>query len=429
MEKIRVGLIGLGTVGKGTADLLHTNRDIIQMRTDACISLEKILVQDIDKQRTLPEGFQGVILHDEEAFFSPMSLDIVVEAMGGTTRAFDYIVRALESGIHVVTANKDLMAEKGCYLMDLAKEKGLSLRFEASVCAGIPVISMIRESFAGNRIKSILGILNGTTNYILSKMEDEGVSFEAALREAQEKGYAESDPSSDVEGHDSARKIAILAGIAFNASLSLSDVHVEGITGITREDMEYAKELGYRIRLLGMCKETGGHIKAQVNPVLIPVSHPLASIKGAYNGIYIEADAIGKSMIYGKGAGSLPTASAIVGDIITIARNLGRSDGIGCTCIRPLPVRDILSTHTSFYTRMCVDDQPGVLAKIAHIFGKNHVSIYSVVQKKAIDGVANLIIITHKVSERNMKRSMEMINGLDEVEKVAGIIRVEEENG
>jgi homoserine dehydrogenase len=347
--------------------------------------------------------------------------------MGGIEPARRYVLEALSRGKSVVTANKDLLAVHGQELLTTASQNKADLFFEASVAGGIPIIKILKESLAGNRIQEVIGIVNGTTNYILSKMTNEGSDFGAVLREAQEKGYAEADPTSDIEGFDAARKIAILASLAFNSRVTLDDVYVEGITRITPEDIRYARELGYVVKLLGIARETGEGIEVRVHPALVPAKHPLAAVSDAFNAVFVRGDAVGETMFYGRGAGELPTASAVVGDIIAAARNrrFNIAGLIGCTCFETKPVRPITAIQTCYYLRLRVTDRPGVLAGIAAAFGNNNVSLAAVTQKTT-GVIAELVLVTHRVQEANLRAAVEELKRLPTVETVANIIRVEE---
>jgi len=425
VKTINIGIIGLGTVGSGVINLLDKNKEIIQMRTNSIINIKTIMVYDRNKSRNIPKIYLDRIISDEKKLFK--DIDILIEVMGTIEKAKYFIEKALNNGIHVVTANKDLIALHGNELLNLAEKNKVNLLFEASVCGGIPIINMIKNSYQGNKITSILGILNGTTNYILTLMEEENVSFKKALQQAKDLGYAESNPKNDIEGYDSARKIAILASMAFNGQISLNDIYVEGITNIDIQDILYAKDLGYKVKLLGMAKEKDGFIKVQVNPVFIPLSHPLANISDVYNGVYLEGDFFGPSMVYGLGAGAKPTASSIVGDLISIIKSINSHSFTGDTYFRKLAIKDVLKTHSNFYIRMSVEDKPGSLASISSILGNHDVSIYSVVQKKSIGNYAELVLITHKVLEASIYDSIIVLNSMNVVKTINSIIRVEDE--
>ena len=345
-------------------------------------------------------------------------IDIVVELMGGIEPAFTYIRSALEAGKSVVTANKDLIADKGGELLQIAEENHVELRFEAAVAGGIPIISPLKNSLAANEIRRIMGIVNGTTNYILTKMTTEGMDYEDALAEATALGYAEADPTADVEGYDAARKIAILATIAFHSRVTFRDVYTEGITRITSKDISYAKTLGRVIKLIALACNTPEGIEVKVHPMLIPEDHPLASVSGSYNAVYVDGDAVGEVMFYGKGAGEMPTAS--------VARRIaGHTQGATRDNVyRSIPVKRAENTRSCYFIRMEVEDRPGVLATIASIFGNNSVSIEQVIQKNKIDNNAELVIITSNVKERHIKDALLILESSSVVHRVATMIRV-----
>ncbi len=425
---VYIGLLGCGTVGGGVWKVIDKNRDIIHKRTGIEISVKRVLEKDFDKARAVGVPEQIItnnfddILHDQE-------IDVVVEVIGGTTIAGEFIRQALKAGKSVVTANKDLLAQDGQELFKLAEQNGVDLLFEASVGGGIPIIRPLKESLAANRVETIYGIVNGTTNYMLTKMSEEGSSYADVLAEAQQKGYAEADPASDVEGYDSARKLAILASIAFNTRVSFKNVFVEGITRITARDIMYARELNYAVKLLAIGKEENGQIEVRVHPTMIPLNHPLASVKDVFNAIFVRGDAVGDLMFYGRGAGELPTASAVVGDIIDAARNLikGIRGRISCTCYDNKSIKNIGEIKTKYYVRMKVIDRPGVLAAIASVFGNQEVSLASVIQKRNIGHIAEIVWVTHDVLEKNIQDALKIIEGLSIVEEISNVIRVEGE--
>jgi len=373
----------------------------------------------IDEKMVTPDFSK--IVDDEE-------VNIVVELIGGIEPAFSFIIEAMQKGKHVVTANKDLIAVKGEELFKTARENNVDFYFEASVAGGIPIIYPLKQSLAGNKIKEVIGILNGTTNYILTKMTKEGRNFNEVLTEAQELGYAEADPSSDVCGLDAARKIAILSSIAFNSRVTLDDVYVEGITSITSADIQYASELGYVIKLLAIAKEDEeGQIQARVHPAFLPRNHPLANVNDVFNAVFVEGDAVGEIMHYGRGAGQMPTGSAVVGDLVKVGRNIIQNINarIGCTCYDNKPVLDINQLCVEFYIRMTVIDRPGALAGIAGVFGNNNVSIATVLQKTSRKGMAELILITHKVMEQNLRDALMVLDGMSIVGEINNVIRLE----
>ena len=423
---INVALLGCGTVGSGVYKLLQQNADIIKMRTGTEIKIKKILEKDV--QKCLDLGIsEDMLAEDYAAIIQDEEIDVVVELIGGLDPAYNYIYQALENGKHVVTANKDLIAEKGKDLFDLAAARGLDLHFEASVAGGIPIIQPLKQSLAGNRIQEVIGILNGTTNYILTKMTLEGRAFDEVLAEAQELGYAEADPAADIYGLDAARKIAILSSIAFNSRVTLEDVYVEGITTIEPMDIKFAEELGFVIKLLAVAKEEEGQIQIRVHPAFIPANHPLAAVTDAFNAVFVRGDAVGDIMHYGRGAGQMPTASSVVGDIIDIARNIthGCTGRIICTCYEEKPVIKINDLSAQFYIRMNVKDRPGVLAGIAGVFGSNDVSLATVLQKTSGKDMAVLILITHKVKEQDLRDSLTVLNGMSIVGEINNVIRLE----
>lgn len=428
MDHVRVGLVGLGTVGTGVYKMLQENKDIITKKVGKEIRIEKILVRNRDKERD-PEIPSGLITFDPGDILENDDIDIVIEVMGSVDLAMDYIKRALSSKKQVITANKDLIALHEEELSELAHMNGRDLYFEASVAGGIPIIGTLKEDLAGNKIRKIMGIINGTTNYILTRMTKEGKSYEDVLKDAVALGYAESDPTADVEGLDAARKIAILGTIAFDTKITFNDVYVEGITKITKDDIKYADELGYVVKLLGIGMNVDDKAEARVHPVFIPKDHPLAAVNDVFNAIFVEGNAVGETMFYGRGAGELPTASAVIGDLMKATRDF-INDTMGSSyrkIVKRKEIKDISEVDTAFYTRMKVKDIPGVFAKIATVFGDHGVSIALVRQQYRDDsGVAEIVLVTHKVQEKNVRDSLAAIEKLDVVEKVTSVIRVEE---
>lgn len=424
---IKVGLLGCGTVGSGVVTLLGQNANTIAKRTGDEIVLKRILERNPEKCLQLGVD-ASMITGDINDIVNDKDIDIVVELIGGIEPAFSFIIQAMKNGKHVVTANKDLIAVKGAELFATARENNVDFYFEAAVAGGIPIIYPLKQSLAGNEIKEVIGILNGTTNYILTKMTSEGQDFDSVLAEAQELGYAEADPTSDVCGLDAARKIAILASIAFNSRVTLDDVYVEGITSITPQDIKYAADLGYVIKLLAITKQDeAGQIQARVHPAFLPVNHPLAGVNDVFNAVFVQGDAVGEIMHYGRGAGMMPTGSAVVGDIIEISRNIlhNISIRVGCTCYENKKILDINELSSKFYIRMTVIDRPGVLAGIAGVFGNNNVSIASVLQQTTESDMAELILITHKVQEKDLKDSLTVLKGMSIVGKIDNVIRLE----
>ncbi|NMC27090.1 MAG: homoserine dehydrogenase [Syntrophomonadaceae bacterium] len=423
---INIGLLGCGTVGGGVIKLLAKNQSTITTKTGSVITVKKVMEKDKDK--CLQLGLDENIVTDKfEDILDDDTIDIVVELIGGLEPAYTFITAAMEKGKHVVTANKDLIAVKGKELFATALANNVDFYFEASVAGGIPIIYPLKQSLAANQIEEIIGILNGTTNYILTQMSQEGRDYSEVLREAQEMGYAESDPSADVGGLDAARKLAILSSIAFNSRVTLDDVYVEGITAITPRDIQYARELGYVIKLLAIAKEIDGQIQARVHPAFIPFNHPLAYVNGVFNAVFLRGDAVGEVMHYGRGAGEMPTASAVVGDIIEVARNMAFNTNtrIGCTCYEDKEILPITELCAQYYVRMTVTDRPGVLAGIAGVFGNHEVSIDTVIQKGSRDGKAELILITHLVKEKSLQESLAVLRGMDIVSDINNVVRLE----
>jgi len=423
---INIGLFGYGVVGTGVGRLFQTNRSVIEQRANAMIRLKSVVIKNLNKKREYLDT-STIITTDPAAILDDPEIDIVTEMIGGIEPAKEYILRAIEAGKSVVTANKELMANYGKVILEAAGARGVDIFFEASVGGGIPIIRALKESLTANNVKRIFGIVNGTTNYILTKMKNEGISLEASLAEAQRLGYAELDPSMDINGLDASAKLAILASIAFNVRVVHKNVYAEGIRGISELDIEYARDLGYTIKLLAIGEKSDSGIAVRVHPALIPSDHVLASVSDAYNAILVIGDASGDIMFYGKGAGSLPTASAVIADIIDVVRNImiGRSGKIGCTCFNIESIVPIEEVSSKFYIVLDVVDRTGVLAQIADVFGKNDVSIESVIQKQRSDRT-DLVFVTHSTPHKNLYASMEDLKKLNIVKKIMNFIRVEE---
>ena len=391
----------------------------------ARVELKKILVRNVEKAAAKVDDPSIITTSFEEIANDP-EIEIVVEVMGGKQPAMNYILACLDAGKNVVTANKDLVASEGKKILATAKRNGKDFLYEASVAGGIPIIRPVKQCLAANHITELMGIFNGTTNFILTKMSQEGMEFGDALRLAQDMGYAEADPTADVEGYDAGRKIAIMASIAFNSRVTFADVYTEGITKISADDIKYAKEFGYVIKLLGVAKNTEDGIEVKVHPMLIPNNHPLANVNDAFNAVFVHGKAMDDAMFMGRGAGQMPTASAVVGDIIDVCRNIVHDScgRIGCCCYKNLEVKDITDTKSKFFLRLEVADKQGVLANIASVLGNSGVSIAQVVQKSGKDGVAELVIITAEVLEKNFNDAMAVFKGLSAVKNIAGVIRV-----
>ena len=423
MNKIKIGLLGLGTVGTGVYKLIRMRSDIMEKTIGAKLEIKKILVHNKNKKR---EGVDENLLTDNwKEIVEDEEIQIIVEVIGGIEPARTMILEALRAGKNVVSANKDLIAEQGRELLDTAVEYGKDLLFEAAVAGGIPIIRPLKQCLAANEISDILGIVNGPTNYILTKMFEEGMEFEDALRQAQELGYAEADPTADVEGLDAGRKAAIMASIGFHSRVVFSDVYTEGITKITAADIAYAKEFDSVIKLLAVARNTEDGIEAGVYPMMLPKDHPLSSVRESFNAVFIHGDAVDDAMFYGRGAGEMPTASAVVGDIIDVARDLAYdcTGRISCTCYRQIPVKDFGEVENEFFLRMQVKNQPGVLAKIAQVFGEHMVSIARVVQKNAVADSAELVVVTDRVKEKHMKEALEKLGKMESIYEVSSVIR------
>ena len=422
-KKIKVALLGVGTVGTGVYKLIQRRADVMIRTIGAEMEVSKILVHNLNKQR---EGIDASLLTDNwQEIINDPEIQIVVEVMGGIEPARTMILEALHAGKHVVTANKDLLAAHGKELLDAAEEKHCDLLFEAAVAGGIPIIRPLKQCLAGNEIDEVIGIVNGTTNYILTKMFEENMSFEEALAKATELGYAEADPTADVEGLDAGRKVAIMASIAFHSRVVFDDVYTEGITKITADDIAYAKEFDSVIKLLGVAHNTEGGIEVGVYPMLLNKEHPLASVRDSFNAVFVHGDAVDDAMFYGRGAGELPTASAVMGDIIDVARNIeyGCNGRISCTCYRETPIKKFDEVENKFFLRMQVKNQPGVLASIATVFGSHGVSIARVVQKHIKGDQAELVIVTDKVREDYLKNALEQLRDIENIFEISSVIR------
>lgn len=425
MENVQIALLGLGTVGTGVYKVLKAQKEEISHKVGTEIQLKKILVRNTKKAAEKLDDL-SVLTTEWKSILEDPEISVVVEVMGGIEPARSYILDALHAGKSVVTANKDLLASHGKELMDAAAEAKVDLLFEASVAGGIPIIRPLKECLAGNQISEVMGIVNGTTNFILTKMAEEGMEFQEALALATELGYAEADPTADIEGLDAARKMAILASIAFHSRVTFDDVYTEGITKITATDIRYAKEMGCDIKLLGMAKNTPEGIETRVQPMLIPSTHPLASVRDSFNAVFVHGDAVDDTMFYGRGAGELPTASAVVGDILDAVRNMvfhcrGR---IGCTCYKEIPMKKMENVSSAYFLRMQVENRSGVLANIAGVFGNNNVSISQIIQKSKKKNRAEIVVITDEVKEKNFQDSLAVISGMSAVGEISSMIRV-----
>ena len=422
-HKIKIGLLGLGTVGSGVYKLIEKQKEEFCKKAGADVEIVKILVHNMEKKREgvdpslLTDNWRDIIDNDE--------IQLVIEVMGGIEPARTMILDALNAGKNVVSANKDLIAEHGKELLDAAEEHGVDFLFEAAVAGGIPIIRPLKQCLAANEIDEVIGIMNGTTNYILTKMFEDNMDFDEALAKATELGYAEADPTADVEGLDAGRKVAILASIAFHSRVVFDDVYTEGITKISAKDVAYAKEFGSVIKLLGVAHNREDGIEVAVYPMMLPKNHPLASVRDSFNAVFVHGDALDDAMFYGRGAGELPTASAVMGDVIDIIRDIQFSctGRISCTCYKNTPVKSSDDVKNKFFVRMQVTNKPGVLARIASMFGEHKVSISKVIQKVITDGVAELVIVTEAVKEYHMQDALMHLREMDTTQEISSVIR------
>jgi len=435
MKEIKVGLIGFGTVGAGVVKILQKNYRLIEKRMGAKIILKRIADIDLKTDRGVKLK-PGVLTRRAQDVIEDPEIDIVMELIGGIEPAKTYILNAIRNNKHIVTANKALLALHGDEIFREAHRFGVDVNFEASVGGGIPLIRSIKEGLVANRILSIFGILNGTSNYILSKMTDEGRNFKEVLKEAQEKGYAEADPTFDIEGIDAAHKLAILIRLAFGTPLRFEEIFIGGISEITPLDIQFGLEFGYRIKLLAIAKIDQGKIEARVHPTLIPEGHLLSTVEGVFNAIYIKGDAIGPTLFYGQGAGQMPTGSAVISDLVELGRNLliqatGRRVPLLAyqeSAIENISLKKMEDVVMPFYMRFSALDRPGVLSKISGILGKNGISIASVIQKgRKIKGAVPIVMMTHEAKEKNVHRALKEIDQLGVILGKTIFIRVENE--
>ncbi|MBU1075962.1 MAG: homoserine dehydrogenase [Spirochaetes bacterium] len=429
MKKINVGLIGFGTIGTGVVKLLKKNRNEIMRKTGINVQLKKIADLDVTSDRGIHLE-KGILTRNVNQIIKDPEIDLVVELIGGVTKARELIIKALYNGKHVVTANKALLSLHSRELFKIADKNNRMIGFEASVCGGIPIIKVIRESLVANKIKKIMGIVNGTTNFILSQMEEKDLDFNKALQLAQKKGFAEANPDLDISGEDAAHKLQILASYAFSTDIPLKKIYFEGIEKIDIQDIRYIQELGYKIKLLAIVKmDKHNRIECRVHPTIIPKDYLLASVKDEYNAVFIEGDASGGQIFYGKGAGSLPTASAVVGDIIDIAKSCEESRGASYSEIFDLHSKIVIKKFADFscryYLRFHTKDQPGVLAQIGKILGNHRISLTSVIQKETGQKVVPIVMLTHLAKEDDIQRAIRSIRKLKIVKNPVKIIRIE----
>lgn len=423
-ETVKAALLGAGTVGSGVYALAGMLAGEMAQKTGGSLEIKKVLVRDTAKER---DGIPREVLTDcWEEIIKDSEIQIIIEVMGGIEPARTYITEAILSGKQVVSANKDLLAEYGQELLRLAEEHGVDLQFEAAVAGAIPIIRPLKQNMTAGLLTEIMGIVNGTTNFILTKMTEEGMDYAGALKMATELGYAEADPASDVEGYDAGRKMVILGSLAYSSDVAFSDVYIEGITQITADDVYYAKEFGYVIKLVGIARLSGERLEVKVHPMLIPKKHPLASVRDSFNAVFVHGDANGDAMFMGRGAGKMPTASAVMGDVTTVLRNLlhdncGWNGGIA---YKKLPVMPIEETESCFFLRLLVSEKPGSLGNIASVLGNNGVSIDQVVAKHTIHGANELVIITGSVLERNFNTALETLRNMSDIKGICAKIRV-----
>ena len=438
---INVGIIGFGTVGTGTVRILLENKDVLKERLGFEINLRKIAVRDIVRDRGIKVP-EGVLTTDVDAVLNDPHIDIVVEVIGGIRPAKDFILKAINNGKHVVTANKALLATDGNEIFTAAQEAGIEIGFEASVAGGIPIIKVIREGLVANRIRAVYGIINGTSNYILTKMTDENVEFSVALKEAQDLGYAEADPTLDIEGIDSAHKLAILAYLSYGIPIPYKNIYTEGISKISSQDIDFASELGYKVKLLAIAKATppsppyqggengGVEVELRVHPTMIPKDYLISKVDGPFNAVYVEGDATGSTLYYGRGAGAMPTGSAVVSDIVDIARDIKKNATgripVMVKTIRDVRIKKIDDVISMYYFRFSALDKPGVLSKISGILGNYNISIASMIQKgRRVGEAVPLVVLTHEAKEKDVRQAIEEIDHLPVVMDKTVFIRVE----
>src|SRR6058998_1794384 len=437
IDDVRIGLLGLGTVGAGVVKILASQRAMLQERAGCRLTLAAIADTDLVRPREGLELSALPMVGDAAKVLGDPAVHVVIELVGGLEPARTFILKALAAGKHVVTANKALLAHHGAELYEAARQRGVTLAFEAAVAGGVPLIRAVKEGLAANRVLALAGIVNGTCNYILSKMTDEGLDFSLVLKEAQTHGYAEADPTLDIEGMDSAHKLQILVALAFRTFVDLKHIHTEGISRVTAQDIDYARELGYRIKLLAIAKATGPAgassvgVEVRVHPTMIPAASPLAAVSGVFNGIFLTGDAVGDLMFYGRGAGQMPTASAVLSDVVEIARRIAHGipalplelPSVGPTA---LPLTPMEAIRCCYYLRVTAQDRPGVLSRVAGILGDNDISIANVIQKgRGTREAVPVVLLTHEARERDMRRALAAIDRLPDIPAATTMLRVE----
>jgi homoserine dehydrogenase len=435
MEQIGIGLLGVGTVGGGVLKIYGQHRTDLEARAGCGLRIVAAVARDVTTPRAGLALADWPLTSDPDRVLTDPAVSLVIEVIGGLEPARTYVLRALEAGKHVVTANKALLATHGPELFDVARRRGVLLGFEAAVAGGVPIIGALRDGLAANRILSLYGIVNGTSNFILSKMTDEGGEFGAVLREAQAAGYAEADPTLDVEGIDSAHKLQILASLAFRTRVDLDDIPTEGIAQLEAAEIAYARDLGYRIKLLAIAKASEGALETRVHPTLIPAGSPLAAVSGVFNAIFLTGDAAGDQMFYGRGAGQMPTASAVWSDAIEIARRIAYqhvalAEDFPLGGPRRLRTRPLGGVRSAYYLRVMAQDRPGVLSQVAGILGRHDISIATVIQKGRGGAAAvPVVMMTHEALERDMAAALQEIDRLAVVARPTVRLRVEAQEG
>ena len=432
MKKVKIALLGLGNVGRGVWNILQMNGEEIMKRSGCQVEVAKILVRDPSKARAVKVP-EELITTDFDEILNDDSIKIIVEVMGGIEPAKEFILKSLGKKKHIVTANKMLLATYGDELFKKADEEEVMLNYEASVAGGIPIIQAINESLTANKIENLYGIINGTTNFILSKMELEGSDFDDVLKEAQEKGYAEADPTSDIEGFDAQYKLAILSSLAFGTKVKIDDVYREGITKITSKDIRYAKDFGLVIKLLAIAKEIDGKLQLRVHPTMIPDTHPLANVHDSFNAVFIKGNAVDDLMFYGRGAGDLPTGSVVVADIVSILRSDVDTENrlpVEKNNLWHKEIGEINDITSRYYIRTTVTDRPGVLGEITAIFGRHGVSLRSVIQRGRIknEEEVGLVLVTHYTKEEQLQGAINEVKDMESVKEINNMIRIEDFN-
>jgi homoserine dehydrogenase len=427
MQAISVGLLGLGTVGSGVVRIIENHQDKLMHQVGCPVKVKKILVQDVEKERSVKVD-PSLLTMDPADIIEDPEIEVVIEVMGGIENTREYMLQALRNKKNVVTANKDLMAVHGSELLTAASENGCDLFFEASVAGGIPILRSLVDGLASDRITKMMGIVNGTTNYILTKMSQEGLPYDSVLKEAQELGYAEANPASDVEGLDAARKMAILGTLGFSMKIDLDDVKFKGITSVTEEDLQYAKQLGYTMKLLGIAVREGDKVEVCVEPALLPSSHPLSSVNNEYNAVYVYGEAVGETMFYGPGAGSLPTATAVVSDLVGVVKNM-RIGVNGRSMVTPQYEKQLKEdgeVSSKHFLRLHVHDEVGVFSEVTSLFADHNVSFEKILQMPLKEkGLAEIVVVTHRASLKDYQNILMELRDLRVVKEIKSSYRVE----